>query len=120
MIQRIEIWHAEYNLQHKDTLRELPEEKAIFGVFGIVNDEPANCRYIGETDSLHTAIKDLFREPANEGLKKFFQGPWIKMLQFELLPESSRENRLELVKDWETKYIPKIDEEGEYPGYYTD
>ncbi len=120
MLQRTEIWHADYNLQRRDNLSDLPVEKAVFGIFGIVDDEPVNCRYVGETENLQATVRQLFTEPVSEGLGKFLTGPWIKMLQFLEAPESSLGKRKELVKEWEGKYNPAIDKEGEYPGYYTD
>jgi hypothetical protein len=113
-----EIWHREYNLDKKDNLLHLPQEKAVFGVFAIINEQPANCRYIGETDNLQFTIRQLFEEPEGPGLKKFFQGPWIKILQYDLVPDASKDERDKLVKEWTESCQPKIDEEGEYPGYY--
>ena len=105
-------------MDKKDNLSELPTEKAVFGIFGIVNDEPINCRFIWETENLQEAVKDVFENPQGEGMKKFMQGPWIQMLQYELLPESTKEEREKLADEWKQKHDPKIDEEGEYPGYY--
>ncbi len=115
---KLEVFHKAYNLDKKDNLTELPTEKAIFGIFAIVNEEPINCRYIGETENLQQSIRDLFENPQSEGMKKFMQGPWIQMLVYELLPDSGSEDRKKLVEEWTQKHEPKIDEEGEYPGYY--
>jgi hypothetical protein len=114
----MEIWHKDYNLGKKDNLDELPSREAVFGVFGIVNEAPANCRWIGETDNLQETVKRLFEQPEGAGMKKFMQGPWIQMLQYELMPGTSGTAREKIVKDWTQKYAPAIDEEGEYPGYY--
>jgi hypothetical protein len=43
-ITRQEIWHRDHNLRKKHNLDELPGEPAVFAVFAIVNDEPANSR----------------------------------------------------------------------------
>lgn len=115
---KLEVFHKDYNLDKKDNLSELPESKAVFGVFAIVNEEPINCRYISETDNLLKSVKDLFENPPSEGLKKFMQGPWIQMLVYELIHDSTKEEREQIVEEWNKKYDPKIDEEGEYPGYY--
>jgi hypothetical protein len=115
---KFEVWHKDYNLDKKDNLSEVPIEKAVFGIFGIVNEEPINCRYVGETDNLREAIKDVFENPPGEGMKKFMQGPWIQMLVYELMPDAAKEDRVKAVEEWKQKYDPKIDDEGEYPGYY--
>ena len=114
----IEIWHRDYNLDKRHNLDTLPAGKAIFGIFAIVNEAPVNCRYIGETENLRETIKALFEKPEGDGMKKFMQGPWIQMLQYEPMPASSKEERQKTVEEWVSKYEPKIDEEGEYPGYY--
>ncbi|MEP0264565.1 hypothetical protein [Dokdonia sp.] len=116
--KELEIWHKQFNLDEKDNLDTLPTEKAVYGVFGIVDDKSINCRYVGETDNLKDAVKELFETPEDEGLKKFMQGPWIQMLKYELLPESSEKDRQESMQEWTEKYKPNVDEEGEYPGYY--
>ena len=115
---KLEVWHKNYNLDKKDNLSEVPIEKAIFGIFGIVNEEPINCRYVDDTENLRESVKDIFENPQGEGMKKFMQGPWIQMLVFELMPDSTKEDRKKAVDEWKQKYNPKIDEDGEYPGYY--
>ena len=117
-IKKLEVWHKDFNLDKKDNLNEIPTEKAIFGIFGIVNEEPINCRYVSETDNLRDTVKDVFENPHGEGMKKFMNGPWIQMLVYELMPDSKKEDREKIVEEWRQKYDPKIDEEGEYPGYY--
>ena len=89
VISRLEVWHKDYNLEKYDNLNELPTEKAVFGLFASVNEEPVNCRYAGETENLRATVKALFENPASEGLKKFMQGAWIQTVQFELMPGSS-------------------------------
>jgi len=117
-IVKLEVWHKDYNLDKKDNLSELPLEKAVFGIFGIVNEIPINCRYIGESDNLQEAVRNVFEKPEGGGMKKFMQGPWIQMLVYELMPASSKEEREKNAAEWTGKYSPKIDDEGEYPGYY--
>jgi len=115
---RKEIWHRDYNLSKRHNLHELPQQRAIFGIFGIVNEEPVNCRYIGEAADLQHEIEHLFENPEHEGLKKFMQGPWIQMVQYELTPAASPEENQHKILEWAQHYQPKIDAEGEYPGYY--
>jgi hypothetical protein len=113
-----EIWCSDYNLDKKDNLAELPAQNAIFGVFAIVAGEPVNCRYIAETTNLQASVRNLFEEPGSAGMKKFMQGPWIRMLFYELLPDADLEERQKAVETWTRQYTPGIDENGEYPGYY--
>lgn len=115
---KLEVFHKDYNLDKKDNLNELPKAKAVFGIFAIVNEEPINCRYIGETENLQESVRNLFENPPSEGLKKFMQGPWIQMLAYESMEGSSKEDRQKIVEEWNQQHNPKIDEEGEYPGYY--
>ncbi|MBT1695431.1 hypothetical protein KK083_00995 [Fulvivirgaceae bacterium PWU4] len=113
-----EIWHRAYNLKGKDNLDEVPAEKAVFGIFGIVDEAPVNCRYVAETDNLREAVKMLFEKPEGTGLLKFMQGPWIKMLVFEIIPGASPDETQTVLREWRDRYHPQIDDEGEYPGYY--
>jgi hypothetical protein len=115
---KLVIWHKDYNPDKKNNLDDVPGGKAVFGIFGIVNEEPVNCRFVGETENLHKSIKGLFENPEGEGLKKFMQGPWIQILQYEIMEGSSQEERKKAVEAWTEKYKPGIDNEGEYPGYY--
>jgi len=117
-LSRMEVWHKEYNLDKKDNLHNVPDGKAVFGIFAIVNEEPVNCRYVGETENLRATVADLFANPPGTGLKKFMQGPWIQMLQYQLLPDSDAAERQKLAADWAEQYQPKFDDTGEYPGYY--
>lgn len=117
LVQTI-IWHKHFNLEKKDNLAELPEEAAVFGIFAIVNDEPINCRYVGETADLSRAVRELFENPPGSGMKAFMQGAWIPMLVYQRMPGSLWEERQKTVENWVQSYKPKIDEDGEYPGYY--
>ena len=112
------VWHPSFNLDKKDNIKELPDQTAVFGLFGIVDDQPINCRYVGESENLQEGIKNLFETPDSEGLKAFMQGPWVKMLLYHVIPNSDSQQRQELTEEWEKKYEPKLDENGEYPGYY--
>jgi hypothetical protein len=117
-VKKMEIYHRHYNLAGKDNLEELPAEKAVFGVFGIVGGEPVNCRYIGETDNLRKAIQELFDNPPGNGMKRFMQGAWIQMLQYEIMPSASPTEMRKAVEDWTLLHKPLVEEDGEYPGYY--
>ena len=110
--------HQDYNLAKDDNLHQLPITPAVFGIFAILDEEPVNCRYVAESENLHESVKDLFENKSGEGLQKFMQGPWIKMILFRIMPGSTRDERKAAMKIWVDRYNPKIDNDGEYPGYY--
>ncbi|MCP4157186.1 MAG: hypothetical protein GY757_56265 [bacterium] len=113
MAENLEIFHKEYNLDKKDNLDTLPEEAAVFGIFAIIHEKPVHCRFIGESDNLQKAVRDLYENPEGEGFKKFMQGPWIQMLSYELTAEEDA--RKKAVEDWTKEHTPKCDDDGEYP-----
>ena len=115
---RLEIWHKKYNLDKKDNLKEIPTESAVFGIFGIVDEQPVNCRYVGETENLRETVVGLFENPREEGMGKFMQGSWVQMLVYETMPNSSKGDREKAAAGWKDNYGPKIGNDGEYPGYY--
>ena len=116
-VMKMEIFHKEYNIDKKDNLDELPEEPAVFGIFAIIHEVPIHPRYVSSTDNLRKAVKDVFENPDGEGLKKFMQSPWIQMLCYELMPDSTEEERKKKEEEWIKEYEPKVTEEGEYPEY---
>jgi hypothetical protein len=111
------IYHRDYNLDKRDNLSDLPQEKAVFGIFAMRNEKPVNCRFIDETDNLQQRIRELFEDPEKDGdgMVKFMQGPWIKHLIYESMPNSSNQERLEKLVQWEKEHRPRINEYGEYP-----
>ena len=118
-LEKMEIFHKDFNLDKKHNLDQIPEGKGVFGIFGIVNSEPINCRFIAQTTNLRKSVQDLYENPPSEGLKKFMCGPWIQMLVFETFDKNKTEQQVQTsVDEWIKKYEPKIDDEGEYPGYY--
>ncbi|MEC5144152.1 hypothetical protein [Chitinophaga sp. 212800010-3] len=117
-LERTEIFHTDFNLDKKDNLHDIPENAAVFGIFAIVDNEPVNCRYIGYTKNLRLEIRNMFENPSSEGLKHFMQGPWIQLLMYELKPIATEEEIQQLQSEWEGRYKPNIDADGEYPGYY--
>lgn len=117
-ISVLEVWHGKYNLEGKDNLNELPEGRAVFGVFAIVNEQPLNCRHIGIAGDLRQSVKELFEVPPEKGMKEFMQGPWIKMVVYERLSDQPNGEEDNVTREWVERYQPKVDDEGEYPGYY--
>lgn len=114
----MEIWHRSFNLKKKDNLDLLSEGEAVFAIFAKIGDVQTNCRYVNETENLRATVKNLFEDCKNPGLKKFMQGPWFVYVQYELMPGSSRETRIQRFAEWTSKYKPGVDDNGEYPGYY--
>ncbi len=112
-VVQLNVYHKDYNLDKKDNLDTVPAEAVVFGIFAIIHEKPVNCRYVGETTNLRQAIRDLFEKPEGEGMKKFMQGPWYKLVLYEPMP--AEEDRKKAVEEWTKKHIPKIDEKGEYP-----
>ena len=116
-VVKCEVYHKDYNLDKKDNLDELPEEPAVFGIFGIIHETPIHPRYIVSTDNLRKAVRDVFENPQGEGMKKFMQGPWIQMLCYELIPGLTIEERKAKEDAWTNEYKPGINDDGEYPEY---
>jgi len=112
-----EIFHKDYNLDKKDNLSEIPETPAVFGIFAIIHKVPVHPRLVEATDNLRKRVKEIFENPEGEGMKKFMQGPWIQMLCYEEMADSSEEDRKQKQEEWTRKYEPKITDEGEYPDY---
>jgi hypothetical protein len=106
------LYQEDNNLDRLDNLSELPEEKAVYGICGRINGEAVNCRYIGETDNLRQSVRNHFgdQEP-RECLREFMQSIKLKMLVFELLPDSTPETRLDVVQQWEQEYNPACNAE---------
>lgn len=117
-ITKLEIFHKDFNLDKKDNLTELPEEKGVFAIFAVVNEEPLNCRFISQSENIRESVKALFENPPSEGMKKFMQGPWIPMCIYEVTADQDEKAREAIVEKWTKEHDPKIDDEGEYPGYY--
>ena len=114
------IWHRQYNIDKKHNLDEIPEEKSIFAIFALIRGKQSNCRYVGQTDNLNKTIVSLFEgvEECSVGLKTFMQGPWIKMVVYKTMKNITDKKRDFELNDWIKKYDPKVDDDGEYPGYY--
>lgn len=117
-ITRLDIWHRDHNLAMKHNLQELPTAEAVFGIFAIVQGEPANCRYVAQTTNLRKAVTELFEDAPEGGIKKFMQGPWLQTMLYILMPASTAAEREKLAAEWALLHKPNIDEDGEYPGYY--
>ena len=115
-IIKLEAWHRDYNLAHKHTLDTIPQEPAVFALFGIVDNEPVNCRYVASTQNMQAAITQLFENPHTTGMKMFMQGPWIKLLQYQTFPGTPSGEMQRIVDEWIQQFKPSIDEEGEYNG----
>lgn len=111
---RLEVWHRDHNLDQKDNIQEIPAEAAVFGLFGIVDEEPVNCRYVGETTNLRESVREQFASPPTTGLRTFLHGPWIKILVCQLMPGSNERSRRQIRDSWLREYSPSCEDDGEY------
>lgn len=110
------VFHKDYNLDRKDNIKLIPTDPAVFAICAIIHEKPVHCRYVGEAENLQQAIRNLFEKAGevSEGFAQFMHGPWIQRIVFELMPDSSPEDRQKAVEEWITKYNPRCDEKGEY------
>lgn len=100
------------NLSEID-LDDLPQRKAVYGMFAQDKNsgKPINCRYVGETDNLEERIKAHFsKEEQNVCLRKFMQSDKSKLMIYELMPNSTKEDRLEKEAEWIKEYKPECNE----------
>ncbi len=94
----------------RNTLSELPNKQAVYGVFAQdkTSRQPVHCRYVGETENLSVRAATHFSptEP-NDRLKEFMQSGKTKLIVYELMPDSTEEERQEKLAQWVTKHHPK-------------
>lgn len=91
-------------------LDNLPQRKAVYAIFASEKDsqKPINCRYVGETDNLEERTKKhLGNSEQNECLKEFMQSDKVKLMTYELLPNSDKQDRFAKENEWIELYKPK-------------
>jgi predicted GIY-YIG superfamily endonuclease len=87
----------------------LPRRKAVYAIFARSKDsgKPINCRYVGETDNLQERMEAHLRDDEpNACLRQFMQSDKIKLTLYELMPDSTSEERREMERQWIKKYNP--------------
>ncbi|MNT16610.1 hypothetical protein D3C72_1517220 [compost metagenome] len=110
-VSNFKILKSDNNLDGLDNLEEIPSENAVYAICGRVNGLPSNCRYVGETENLRTAIKQHFSDNEPDGcLRQFMQSIKIKCIDYMLLPNSDRDDRLKIVSQWRADYKPDCNE----------
>jgi hypothetical protein len=94
----------------KVDLKKLPEKEAVYAIFTQDNEDkkPINCRYVGETDNLMARAKVHFSiREQNESLRSFMQSDRKKIMLYELMPDSTKEDRLMVEKKCVSSYRPE-------------
>lgn len=94
-------------------LADLPQRKAVYAIFAQDKEsgKPTNCRYVGETDNLAERTRAHFsKEEQNDCLREFMQSNKTKLMIYELMPNSTKEERLEEEEKWTEKYTPVCNE----------
>jgi excinuclease UvrABC nuclease subunit len=97
------------NLSDVD-LDELPEKEAVYAIFvkSKKSKKPVNCRYVGETDNLLGRIKKHYSgREKNEYLKSFMQSDITKFMIYQLMPNSTKKDRLMMEKRCIGTYQPE-------------
>ena len=100
------------NLDEID-IDDLPKRKAVYAIFAQDKEsgEPIHCRYAGETDNLEERTKShLSKEEQNDCLREFMQSNKTKLMIYELMSNSTKEDRLEKEREWIKKYNPECNE----------
>lgn len=95
-------------------LDNLPKRKSVYAILAQSEktDKPINCRYVGETDNLEERTKSHFsKEEQNNCLKEFMQSNKTKVMVYELLPNSDKDDRLQKEKEWIKIYEPKCNKQ---------
>lgn len=110
-IERLIIYKQDNNIDGRDNLNQLPKEAAVYAITGRINNEPANCRFVGITDNLQAAVKQHFsaNEP-KECLRNFMQSIKIKMLTYQLIPALSPEEADRKLQEWENLHKPECND----------
>lgn len=94
----------------KDNVGNLPNRKAVYSIWAKSREtnKPINCRYVGQTDNLRERTQRHFGEQEeNECLKKFMQSDMTKIMIYELMPNSTEEQRVVKESEWIKKYNPE-------------
>ncbi len=91
----------------------LPQRKAVYAIFAQDkgSGEPINCRYVGVTDNLKERIgAHLNKKEQNRCLGKFMQSNETKLMRYELMSGSTRDDRFNKEEEWIEKYNPECNE----------
>ena len=90
--------------------KDLPEKKSVYSVWAQSksNNEPINCRYVGETENLQNRTQEHFSDQEeNDCLNEFMQSTKTKILIYELMPGSTKEERMAKETKWVEKFNPE-------------
>jgi hypothetical protein len=88
-------------------LNDLPDGKGLYAIYSRKNGSLGNCIYVGETENIReSTIKHLSSSEENECLRTFAQSKII-ILRFELMPNSDKEQRLDIAREWTDRFHPR-------------
>ena len=94
-------------------LSNVPKRKAVYAIFAKSKDtgEPINCRYVGQTDNLHErTVAHFSKSEPNICLREFMQSNKTKILDYELMPNSTEDERKAKENSWIEKHNPECSE----------
>jgi hypothetical protein len=114
-IHTTEIYHPRFNLDGKDNLSTLPTQPAVYGLFAIVDGQPVHARRVGWCRNLQATVRAHFEAEPDGGLATFTQGPWIKLLQYDIHPDTTADETLRAgAESWSRQHTPQCQPDGEY------
>lgn len=94
----------------KGNVGKLPNTEAVYSLWtdNRFSKELLACKYVGETEHLRGRIQEHFsEEEKNPCLKKFMQSNNKKIIKYELMPSSTKEQRRAKESEWMEKYKPE-------------
>ena len=108
--KRLSLHHELYNPDGLHTINELPDTPAVYAITGLINGQPANCRYLAHTDNLRASIERHFStNEADALLCSFMQSIKLKEVVYRELSASDDSNTI--LTEWEKILNPKNTEE---------
>jgi hypothetical protein len=117
-VKQMRVNHRDFNHDKNHNIEEIPEIKAVFGLFDFVCDQgvdkPLHCRFVGRTENLREMVVEVYQQTEDIGLQKFMSGPWIKMLCYLEVENIEDEANFSKEKKWIDQFKPANKEDGEY------
>lgn len=99
--------HEDYNLDGKDNLNKIPEEKGVYAICGRVNGKPANARWVGYAENLREAVQNHYSDnETNECLRDYMRSIKTKALIFKCMPEALSDELESEQQNWEDEFNP--------------
>jgi len=90
-------------------IEQVPDKAGVYGYWAKSKNtgKQGKCKYVGQSDSLRRRLREHLSDDEDNQCLKDFVKKYVIIMVYDLMPNSSEDDRMKKEKEWVQKYSPE-------------